>query len=110
MGRDASNDTAKLTGTEQAVHDLDAPLALLEKEGGSEEINTSIILETKLVLANAYVHIPGIRRSICNLRQEGERPLRELRDDPRLVFMSSGFRAAVLVAVVTLEHMIQPVA
>jgi len=111
VGRDASNDTAKLTSTGQAVHDLDAALAaltVLEQDGGSEEIRASTILETKLVVANAYIHIPSIRRNQYNRRPEGDRLLRELRDDPRLVFMSAGFRAAVLVAVATMEQMTQP--
>jgi hypothetical protein len=111
MGRDASNDTTKLTNIDQAVRDLDAALAsvaLLESDGGSEEITASTIMETKLVVANAFIHIPSFNRNPYNRRQDGERLLRDLRDDPRLVFMSPGFRARVMVAVANMERLNQP--
>jgi hypothetical protein len=111
MGRDASNDATTLTNIDRAVRDLDAALAavaLLETGGGSEEIAASTILETKLVVANAFIHIPSFSRNPYNRRQDGERLLRELRDDPRLVFMSPEFRARVMLAAANLERMNQP--
>jgi hypothetical protein len=107
LGRDDSNEIGKRTNTKQAVREIDAALAALahlEAAGGNQEVTLSTLLETKLVAANAYIHIP----SFYNRRQEGERLLRELRLDPRLDFMSPAFRAAVLVAVATLEHQNQP--
>lgn len=101
MGRDNINEMNKRTNTSQAVREIDAALAALarlEAEGGGETLTISTILETKLVAANAFIHIP----SFYNRRQEGERLLRELRADPRLDFMSPGFQAAVLVAYATL--------
>lgn len=102
LGRDGSNVTAKRTNTEQGVRDLDAALAALPRlAADGAAVTASAILETKLVAANAYIHIPGF----FNRRQEGERLLRELTDDPSLELMSPGFQASVLVATATLARL-----
>lgn len=102
LGRDGSNVTAKRTNTGQAVRDLDAALAMLARQTeGAGEVTASTILETRLVVANAFIHIP----SFYNRLQEGQRLLHELRQDPRLDFMSPGFRASVLVSAATVARM-----
>lgn len=102
LGRDGSNVTAKRTNTGQAVRDLDAALVMLTRQGGDDGAATaSTILETKLVVANAFLHIP----SFYNRLEDGQRLLRELQRDPRLDFMSPGFRASVLVTAATVARM-----
>ncbi|MCC6302907.1 MAG: hypothetical protein IT489_08925 [Gammaproteobacteria bacterium] len=102
LGRDGSNVTAKRTNTGQAVRDLDAALAMLARQTeGAAAITASTVLETRLVVANAFIHIP----SFYNRLQEGQRLLYELRQDPRLDFMSPGFRASVLVSAATVARM-----
>ncbi|MBK8162533.1 MAG: hypothetical protein IPK65_05125 [Gammaproteobacteria bacterium] len=103
LGRDGSNVTAKRTNTGQGVRDLDAALAMLARLTADDGagVTASAILETKLVVANAFLHIP----SFYNRLQEGERLLTELRQDPRLDFMSPGFRASVLVSAAAIAQM-----
>ncbi|MCC6208249.1 MAG: hypothetical protein IT488_08855 [Gammaproteobacteria bacterium] len=103
LGRDGSNVTAKRTNTGQAVRDLDAALVLLVRRVGDDSatVSASTVLETKLVIANAYLHIP----SFYNRLEDGQRLLRELQQDPRLDFMSPGFRASVLVSAATVARM-----
>lgn len=98
QGRDGSNVTAKRTSTEQGIRDLDAALVTLPLLTLD---NAPFILEAKLVIANAYIHIP----SFFNRRQEGERLLRELLDDPALGAMPPGFQASVLVTAATVAQL-----
>lgn len=99
QGRDGSNVTEKRANTEQAIRDLDVALAALPRLGAKGDVST--ILETKLVAANAFIHMPVF----FNRRPDGERLLRELTGDPSLSLMSPGFQASVLVAAGTLAQM-----
>jgi hypothetical protein len=98
QGRDGGNVADQRASTEQAIRDLNAALAFLP-QWPRDDLST--VMETKLVAADAFIHMPGI----FNRRQKGEQLLQELTGDPSLSLMSSSFQSAVMVAAATLARM-----
>lgn len=91
QGRDASNNLEKRRLTDEGLRDIDRALDLLSKGADRESPH---YLDTLLVAANAFIHIP----SFFNRHDQGRQLLREILAHPSFDGMAPGFHAATYLA------------
>ena len=91
QGRDAANNIEKRRLTEEGLGDIDRALKLLS---ASADRDSPRYLDTLLVAANSFIHIP----SFFNRRDEGKRLLQEILAHRTFDGMAAGFKAASYLA------------
>jgi hypothetical protein len=91
QGRDAPNGIEKQRLTEEGLRKVDQALGLLSV---NDQLPSSRRLETLLVAANSFIHIPAF----FNRYERGKRLLHELLDHPDFNEMPAGFKAAAFYA------------
>lgn len=96
QGRDAANNIEKRRITEQGLGVIDRALELSE----SADQSPPRYLDTLLVAANSYIHIP----SFFNRYDEGKRLLQEILAHSAFDGMAAGFKAAAYLAAALVAH------
>jgi len=87
QGRDASNNIDKKRLTDEGLHEIDRALELLS---ASDDKGSSRYLDTLLVAANSFIHIP----SFFNRYERGKQLLQEILEHRDFNAMAAGFKAA----------------
>ena len=91
QGRDASNDLDKMRLTKDGLKKIDRALKLLS---AGHDNNSSEELETMLVAADSFIHIPAF----FNRYDRGKRLLGRILEHPDFARMAPGFKAAAYLA------------
>lgn len=91
QGRDASSDTDKMRLTRDGLRKIDRALKLLST--GNDK-SPSADLETMLVAADSFIHIPAF----FNRYDRGKRLVHEILKHPDFDKMAPGFKAAAFLA------------
>ncbi len=91
QGRDASNNLDKRRLTDDGLRDIDRALDLLSK--GADRASPRY-LDTLLVAANSFIHVP----SFFNRHDQGRQLLDEILAHPTFDAMAPGFQAATYLA------------
>lgn len=91
QGRDASNNLDKRRLTDDGLRDIDRALDLLSKDA---DRSSPRYLDTLLVAANSFIHVP----SFFNRHDQGRQLLDEILAHPTFDAMAPGFQAATYLA------------
>jgi hypothetical protein len=97
QGRDAANNIEKRRLTEEGLGEID--LALKRLSAGTDQ-SSPRYLDTLLVAANTFIHIPAF----FNRYAEGKRLLQEILAHRAFDGMAAGFKAATYLAAALLAH------
>lgn len=91
QGRDAANNLDKRRLTEDGLRNIDKALAM---QAERKDQGSAHHLDTLLVAANAYIHIPAF----FNRHDKGEQLLQQILNEPGFATMAPGFMAATYLA------------
>ena len=97
QGRDAANNIEKGRLTDEGLGEIDRALKMLSADGDQGSPRT---LDTLLVAANTFIHIP----SFFNRYDEGKRLLQEILAHRSFDGMAAGFKAATYMAAALVAH------
>lgn len=97
QGRDAANNIERRRITEEGLGVVDRALGL---QRASAEQGPTRYLDTLLVAANTYIHLPAF----FNRYDEGRRLLQEILAHPGFDGMAAGFKAATYLAAALVAH------
>lgn len=97
QGRDAPNNLDKQRLTEEGLREIDRALDLLK---ASADQGSPHYLDTLLVAANSYIHIPAF----FNRYDKGKRLLQEILAHPTFDGMAAGYKAATYLAAALVAH------
>lgn len=90
QGRDGTNNIERRRLTEEGLREIDRALALAVASAQDAES----YLETLLVAANSYIHVPAF----FNRYEEGQRVVREILAHPEFERMAAAYRSAAYMA------------
>jgi hypothetical protein len=90
QGRDATNNIERRRLTEEGLRDVDRALSLATASGNDPEH----YLETLLVAANSYIHVP----SFFNRYEDGRRLVQAILAHPEFDRMAAAYRSAAFMA------------
>lgn len=97
QGRDADNNLNKRRLTNDGLNQIDRALSLLSE---LNEYPARRRLDTQLVAASSYVHIPAF----FNRHDKGARLLQQILSDTAFDTMADGFKAATYMAAALVAH------
>lgn len=97
QGRDAANNIEKQRITEEGLGVIDRAL---ERRSVNADLGSPRYLETSLVAANSFIHIP----SFFNRYNQGKRLLQEILAQHGFDGMAAGFKAATYLAAALVAH------
>jgi hypothetical protein len=97
QGRDTTNNIEKKRITDEGLGVVDR--ALEAQKAGADQASPHY-LDTLLVAANTYIHLPAF----FNRYEEGKRLLQEILAHPAFDGMAAGFKAATYLAASTVAH------
>ena len=97
QGRDAANNLDKRRLTEDGLGKIDRALVLQSERQGQDSVHD---LDTLLVAANSFIHIPAF----FNRRDRGKALLGQILDDHGFDGMAPGFKAATFLAAALVAH------
>ncbi|MBI5450825.1 MAG: hypothetical protein HY940_05655 [Gammaproteobacteria bacterium] len=97
QGRDASNNLDKRRITEEGLGKIDQALEMLPNSADQASPHS---LDTLLVAANSFIHIP----SFFNRHDKGKRLLQQILADRGFDGMAAGFKAATYLAAALVAH------
>jgi len=97
QGRDAANNLDKRRLTEDGLGKIDKALAMQMERADQSSAHH---LDTLLVAANSFIHIPAF----FNRHDRGKQLLRQILDDSSFDTMAAGFKAATYLAAALVAH------
>ncbi len=97
QGRDAPNNLDKQRLTEEGLGEIDRALDMLK---ASADQGSPHYLDTLLVAANSYIHIPAF----FDRNDKGKRLLQEILAHPAFNGMAAGYKAATYLAAALVAH------
>lgn len=97
QGRDAGNNLDKRRLTEDGLGKIDKALSMQAERADQGSAHH---LDTLLVAANSYIHIPAF----FNRHDKGRQLLQQILDDSNFGAMAAGFKAATYLAAALVAH------